>query len=42
MLKYTIKEFKDLNLDVDNLIITLHCDAYVPELVQLLSNTPKK
>ncbi|KAK7076281.1 hypothetical protein SK128_026429 [Halocaridina rubra] len=41
MLRYTLEQY-DLDLDVDSLIITLHCNAYVPDLVKLLSATPKK
>nr|XP_053632515.1 neprilysin-1-like [Cherax quadricarinatus]XP_053632516.1 neprilysin-1-like [Cherax quadricarinatus] len=41
MLRYTLEEY-ELDLDVDSLIITLHCNAYVPDLVKLLSSTPKR
>ncbi|XP_071545474.1 membrane metallo-endopeptidase-like 1 [Panulirus ornatus] len=41
MLRYTLEEY-ELDLDVDSLIITLHCPAYVPDLVKMLSTTPKR
>ncbi|CAL4093125.1 unnamed protein product, partial [Meganyctiphanes norvegica] len=41
MLRATLDQF-DLDLDVDSLIVTLHCNKYVPELVELLQDTPKR
>ncbi|XP_050703430.1 neprilysin-1-like isoform X1 [Eriocheir sinensis] len=41
MLRHTLDEF-DIDLDVDSLIITLHCSAYVPDLVKLVKETPDR
>ncbi|XP_064094296.1 neprilysin-1-like [Macrobrachium nipponense] len=41
MLRYTLEQY-ELELDVDSLIITLHCNAYIPDLVKLLTATPKR
>ncbi|XP_042888704.1 neprilysin-1-like [Penaeus japonicus] len=41
MLRYTLEQY-ELDLDVDSLIISLHCSGYIPDLVKLLSETPKK
>ncbi|XP_076039212.1 endothelin-converting enzyme 2-like [Oratosquilla oratoria] len=41
MLTYTLDQY-DLDLDVGSLIVTVHCTAYMPDLVQLLATTPKR
>lgn len=41
MLRHTLDEF-DIDLDVDSLIITLHCAPYVPDLIKLVTETPDR
>ncbi|XP_063853940.1 neprilysin-1-like isoform X2 [Scylla paramamosain] len=41
MLRHTLQEF-EINLDVESLIITLHCSPYVPDLIKLIKDTPDR